>query len=60
MAVDRRRVSQWVEELTLAVLEHGAIAFNFGLRPGDSLTDETVNLWVHEVAPAVREAVAKT
>ncbi len=29
------------------------------LPPGDSLSDTTLNLWAHEVAPAVREAIAK-
>ena len=52
-------VAQWVEELTFAVLEHGAAAFIYLLRPGDSLSDTTLNLWAHEVVPAVREAIAK-
>jgi alkanesulfonate monooxygenase SsuD/methylene tetrahydromethanopterin reductase-like flavin-dependent oxidoreductase (luciferase family) len=52
-------VSQWVAELTFAVLEHGAAAFIYLVPPGDSLSDTTVNLWAHEVVPAVREAIAK-
>jgi alkanesulfonate monooxygenase SsuD/methylene tetrahydromethanopterin reductase-like flavin-dependent oxidoreductase (luciferase family) len=52
-------VTQWVEELTLAVLEHGAAAFIYLLPPGESLSDTTVNLWAHEVVPAVREAIAR-
>jgi len=52
-------VTQWVEELTFAVLEHGAAAFIYLVPPGDSLSDTTVNLWAHEVVPAVREAIAK-
>ena len=52
-------MTQWVEELTLAVLEHGAAAFIYLLPPGDILSDTTVNLWAHEVVPAVREAIAK-
>jgi hypothetical protein len=52
-------VTQWVEELTFAVLEHGAAAFVYMVRPGDSLSDTTLNLWAHEVVPAVREAIAK-
>lgn len=52
-------VTQWVEELTFAVLEHGAAAFIYLLRPGDSISEMTLNLWAHEVAPAVREAIAK-
>ena len=52
-------VTQWVEELTSAVLEHGAAAFQHMVRPGDSISDTTLNLWAHEVVPAVREAIAK-
>jgi alkanesulfonate monooxygenase SsuD/methylene tetrahydromethanopterin reductase-like flavin-dependent oxidoreductase (luciferase family) len=52
-------VTQWVEELTFAALEHGAAAFIFLLPPGDSISDTTLNLWAHEVVPAVREAIAK-
>ncbi len=52
-------VTQWVEELSFAVLEHGAAAFIYLLRPGDSISEMTLNLWAHEVVPAVREAIAK-
>jgi alkanesulfonate monooxygenase SsuD/methylene tetrahydromethanopterin reductase-like flavin-dependent oxidoreductase (luciferase family) len=52
-------VKQWVEELTFAVLERGAAGFIYLLPPGESLSDTTLNLWAHEVVPAVREAVAK-
>ena len=52
-------VTQWVEELAFAVLERGAAAFIYIVRPGESISDTTVNLWAHEVAPAVREAIAK-
>jgi alkanesulfonate monooxygenase SsuD/methylene tetrahydromethanopterin reductase-like flavin-dependent oxidoreductase (luciferase family) len=52
-------VAQWVEELTSAVLEHGAAAFQYMVRPGDSISDTTLNLWAHEIVPAVREAIAK-
>jgi alkanesulfonate monooxygenase SsuD/methylene tetrahydromethanopterin reductase-like flavin-dependent oxidoreductase (luciferase family) len=52
-------VTQWAEELTSAVLEHGAAAFIYLLRPGDIISDTTLNLWAHEVAPAVREAIAE-
>jgi alkanesulfonate monooxygenase SsuD/methylene tetrahydromethanopterin reductase-like flavin-dependent oxidoreductase (luciferase family) len=52
-------VGQWVEELTFAVLEHGAAAFIYLVAPGDSISDTTLNLWAHEVVPAVREAIAK-
>jgi alkanesulfonate monooxygenase SsuD/methylene tetrahydromethanopterin reductase-like flavin-dependent oxidoreductase (luciferase family) len=52
-------VTQWVEELTFAVLEHAAAAFIYLLAPGESISDTTLNLWSHEVVPAVREAIAK-
>ncbi len=50
---------QWVEELTGAVLEHGAAGFVlFG--PGGSTPDEDAAArWAGEIVPAVREAVAK-
>jgi alkanesulfonate monooxygenase SsuD/methylene tetrahydromethanopterin reductase-like flavin-dependent oxidoreductase (luciferase family) len=51
-------VTQWVEELTFAVLEHGAAAFIYLLPPGESISDTTLDLWAHEVVPAVREAIA--
>jgi hypothetical protein len=37
-------VTQRVEELTFAVLEHDAAAFNYLVRPGDSISDTTANL----------------
>ena len=52
-------VMQWVEELTFAVLEHGAAAFIYLVRPGDSINQMTLNLWAREVVPAVREQIAK-
>jgi alkanesulfonate monooxygenase SsuD/methylene tetrahydromethanopterin reductase-like flavin-dependent oxidoreductase (luciferase family) len=52
-------VAQWVEELTFAVFEHAAAAFIYLVPPGESISDTTMNLWAHEVAPAVREATAK-
>ena len=51
-------VAQWVEELTVAVLEHGAAAFNYLVAPGESISDMTLDRWAHEVVPAVRTAVA--
>jgi alkanesulfonate monooxygenase SsuD/methylene tetrahydromethanopterin reductase-like flavin-dependent oxidoreductase (luciferase family) len=51
-------VAQWVAELTSAVLEHGAAAFIYLLRPGDIVDDTTLNRWARDVAPAVREAIA--
>jgi alkanesulfonate monooxygenase SsuD/methylene tetrahydromethanopterin reductase-like flavin-dependent oxidoreductase (luciferase family) len=52
-------VGQWVEELTGAVLEHGASGFTL-FSPGGG-TQDAVSLgrWAAEIAPAVREAVAK-
>ena len=52
-------VTQWVEELTFAVLECGAAAFIYLLPPGENLSDTTLKLWAQEVVPAVREAIAK-
>jgi alkanesulfonate monooxygenase SsuD/methylene tetrahydromethanopterin reductase-like flavin-dependent oxidoreductase (luciferase family) len=51
-------VAQWIEELTFAVLERGAAAFNYLAPPGGDLDDTTVNRWAQEVVPAVREAIA--
>jgi alkanesulfonate monooxygenase SsuD/methylene tetrahydromethanopterin reductase-like flavin-dependent oxidoreductase (luciferase family) len=51
-------VAQWVEELTFAVLEHGAAAFIYLVPPGERISDTTLNLWALEVVPAVREAIA--
>jgi alkanesulfonate monooxygenase SsuD/methylene tetrahydromethanopterin reductase-like flavin-dependent oxidoreductase (luciferase family) len=52
-------VDQWVEELTGAVLEHGASGFMlFSPRGG---TPDTVSLtrWAREIVPAIREATMK-
>jgi alkanesulfonate monooxygenase SsuD/methylene tetrahydromethanopterin reductase-like flavin-dependent oxidoreductase (luciferase family) len=51
-------VKQWVEELTLAVLDHDAAAFNYLVRPGESLGETTVDYWTHEIVPGVRAAIA--
>lgn len=50
-------VAQWVEELTYAVIDCDAAAFNYLVPPGDTIDDTTMHLWTHEVVPAVREAV---
>jgi len=52
-------VDQWTEELTGAVLEHGASGFT--LFSADGGTQEAVSLgrWAGEIVPAVREAIAK-
>ena len=52
-------VTQWLAELTFAVLEHDAAAFIYLVPPGDTISDTTLNLWAHEVVPAVREAIAE-
>lgn len=50
-------VSQWVEELTGAVLEHGAAGFLY--RESAGLPSQTaLRRWSQEVVPAVREAIA--
>ncbi len=52
-------VDQWVEELTGAVLEHGASGFTL-FASGHGTTDSvSLDRWATEIAPAVREAVAK-
>jgi alkanesulfonate monooxygenase SsuD/methylene tetrahydromethanopterin reductase-like flavin-dependent oxidoreductase (luciferase family) len=51
-------VAQWVDELTHAVLDSEAAAFNYLVAPGETIGDTTVNLWANEIAPAVREATA--
>jgi hypothetical protein len=52
-------VTQWAEELTYAVLERGAAPFIYLLPPGERISDITLNLWVREVVPAVREDITK-
>ncbi|MET9069899.1 LLM class flavin-dependent oxidoreductase [Streptosporangium sandarakinum] len=52
-------VGQWVEELTGAVLEHGASGFVL-FSTDHGVTDlTTLSRWAQEVVPAVREAIAK-
>jgi alkanesulfonate monooxygenase SsuD/methylene tetrahydromethanopterin reductase-like flavin-dependent oxidoreductase (luciferase family) len=52
-------VDQWVEELTGAVLEHGAAGFTLFTPGGGHADDVTLGRWAQEIAPAVREAVRK-
>ena len=52
-------MTQWVEELTFAVLERPAAALIYLVRPGDSIDDTTLHLWSYEIVPAVREAIAQ-
>nr|BFE53976.1 LLM class flavin-dependent oxidoreductase [Saccharothrix mutabilis subsp. capreolus] len=51
-------VQQWVEELTGAVLEHGASGFILFSPRGGTPDADTLARWAGEVVPAVREAVA--
>ncbi|MEV4754851.1 LLM class flavin-dependent oxidoreductase [Micromonospora sp. NPDC049559] len=52
-------VDQWVEELTGAVLEHGASGFML-FSPGGGTPDPvTLGRWGGEIVPAVREAIAR-
>jgi len=46
----------WVEQLTLLALNHGISAFILAVAPG---AESDLRRWAEEVAPAVREAVAK-
>jgi hemerythrin-like domain-containing protein len=46
----------WAEQLTELALVHGISAFNLGLAPG---ADTDMRRWAEDVAPAVREAVAR-
>ncbi|WP_372349659.1 hypothetical protein [Streptomyces sp. KL116D] len=52
-------VGQWVEELTGAVLEHGAAGFTLFPPGHEAQDDTTLARWARDVAPAVREAVAR-
>ncbi|MGC4746812.1 LLM class flavin-dependent oxidoreductase [Micromonospora sp. DT201] len=52
-------VGQWIEELTGAVLEHGASGFTL-FSPGGGTPDiASLSRWATEIAPAVREAIGK-
>ncbi|MEJ1202786.1 MULTISPECIES: LLM class flavin-dependent oxidoreductase [unclassified Streptomyces] len=50
---------QWVEELTSAVVDHGASGFMLFSPRGGTPDMASVARWAGEIAPAVREAVAK-
>ncbi|WP_380284680.1 LLM class flavin-dependent oxidoreductase [Kitasatospora purpeofusca] len=52
-------VDQWVAELTGAVLEHGASGFTLFAADQGSPDPLALGRWANEIAPAVREAVAK-
>lgn len=48
---------QWIEELTGAVLEHGASGFIL-FPAGPDPFDITLKRWAHDIAPAVRAATS--
>ncbi|WP_076842800.1 MULTISPECIES: LLM class flavin-dependent oxidoreductase [Protofrankia] len=52
-------VGQWVEELTEAVLEHGAAGFVLFSASGGAQDVVSLGRWASEIVPAVREAIAK-
>lgn len=52
-------VDQWVEELTGAVLEHDAAGFMLFSPEGGTQDLGSIARWGSEIAPAIREAVAK-
>lgn len=49
---------QWIEELTGAVLEHGASGFMLFSSAGGVQDIVSLGRWANEIAPAVREAIA--
>ncbi|MEV5613910.1 LLM class flavin-dependent oxidoreductase [Streptomyces sp. NPDC052225] len=51
-------VAQWTEELTAAVLEHGAAGFMLFSPRGGTPDLGSLAVWAAEIAPAVRAAVA--
>ncbi|WP_406859020.1 hypothetical protein ABZO31_01715 [Streptomyces sp. HUAS MG47] len=52
-------VDQWTEELTGAVLDHGASGFVLFTGDHGHADDTVLGRWATEIAPAVRGAVAK-
>jgi alkanesulfonate monooxygenase SsuD/methylene tetrahydromethanopterin reductase-like flavin-dependent oxidoreductase (luciferase family) len=52
-------VSQWIEELTSAVLEHGAAGFVLFSPEGGTADAASLARWGGEIVPAVREATAR-
>jgi alkanesulfonate monooxygenase SsuD/methylene tetrahydromethanopterin reductase-like flavin-dependent oxidoreductase (luciferase family) len=51
-------VAQWVDELTGAVLEHGASGFMLFSPTGGTPDETSLRRWAVEIVPAVRAAVA--
>nr|BAJ07867.1 putative N5,N10- methylenetetrahydromethanopterin reductase [Streptomyces sp. 2238-SVT4] len=52
-------VDQWIEELTGAVLEHGASGFMLFSPQGGTADLASLQRWGGEIVPAVRAAIAK-
>jgi alkanesulfonate monooxygenase SsuD/methylene tetrahydromethanopterin reductase-like flavin-dependent oxidoreductase (luciferase family) len=52
-------VDQWVEELTGAVLAHGASGFVLFSPDGGTQDAVSLGRWAREIVPTVREAIAK-
>jgi alkanesulfonate monooxygenase SsuD/methylene tetrahydromethanopterin reductase-like flavin-dependent oxidoreductase (luciferase family) len=52
-------VDQWVEELTGAVLDHGASGFMLFSPEGGTPDMVSLGRWTRDIVPAVREAIAK-
>jgi alkanesulfonate monooxygenase SsuD/methylene tetrahydromethanopterin reductase-like flavin-dependent oxidoreductase (luciferase family) len=52
-------VDQWTEELTGAVLEHGASGFTLFSPSGGTQDAVSLSRWARDIVPAVREALAK-
>ena len=50
--------AQWSEELTGAVLDHGAAGFMLFSPQGGTPDIASLGLWAGEIVPAVREAIA--
>jgi hypothetical protein len=50
-------VKQWIDELTGAVLDHGASGFIYRA-PADAPSAIALARWAQEIVPAVRQAVA--
>ncbi|MFI5930822.1 LLM class flavin-dependent oxidoreductase [Actinoplanes sp. NPDC051494] len=51
---------QWIEELTTAVLEHGASGFTLFSPTGGAPDAVSLQRWAGEIAPGVRDRVGRT
>jgi alkanesulfonate monooxygenase SsuD/methylene tetrahydromethanopterin reductase-like flavin-dependent oxidoreductase (luciferase family) len=52
-------VRQWIDELTEAVVEHGASGFTLFSPEGGMADEVTLGRWAEEIAPAVRTALTQ-